>query len=125
MPQRIQRKRVKGWRLPEGAVIVTRPTRWGNPYLVEKVYGQWTVYDSTPLGGRRLVGFADKRAASERAVSLYRRWIDTQGRSAEMIPLLGGRDLACWCPLEDEYGERYPCHADVLLLLSNKDLPDA
>ncbi|MGE2733815.1 DUF4326 domain-containing protein [Mycolicibacterium vaccae] len=26
---------------------------------------------------------------------------------------LAGRDLACWCPLDD------PCHADVLLDLAN------
>ncbi len=34
-PQRIQRKRTKGWRMPEGAVYVGRPTKWGNPYLGE------------------------------------------------------------------------------------------
>lgn len=31
-PQRIQRKRAAGWRMPEGAVYVGRPTRWGNPF---------------------------------------------------------------------------------------------
>ena len=31
-PQRIQRKRTKGWRMPEGAVYVGRPTKWGNPF---------------------------------------------------------------------------------------------
>lgn len=33
-PQRIQRKRTKGWRMPEGAVYVGRPSRWGNPWSV-------------------------------------------------------------------------------------------
>jgi hypothetical protein len=33
MPQRIQRQRRKGWR-KGSAVIVTRPSRWGNPYVV-------------------------------------------------------------------------------------------
>lgn len=32
MPQRIQRKRTKGWKMPDGAVYVGRPTKWGNPY---------------------------------------------------------------------------------------------
>jgi hypothetical protein len=32
MPKRIQRKRIKGWRMPENAVYVGRPTRWGNPF---------------------------------------------------------------------------------------------
>lgn len=33
MPERIQLKRVKGWRLPEGAVKVDRATKWGNPFV--------------------------------------------------------------------------------------------
>lgn len=32
MPERIQRQRAKGWRMPEGTVYVGRPTRWGNPF---------------------------------------------------------------------------------------------
>src|SRR4051812_23870209 len=31
-PQRIQRKRVTGWRLPDNTVCVGRPSRWGNPF---------------------------------------------------------------------------------------------
>src|SRR3990167_7060047 len=36
-PRRIQRKRKKGWRMPDGAVYVGRPTKWGNPWQV----GDW------------------------------------------------------------------------------------
>jgi hypothetical protein len=32
MPKRIQRKRTKGWKIPEGAVYVGRPTIYGNPF---------------------------------------------------------------------------------------------
>lgn len=32
MPQRIQLKRSKGWRKPEGAIVVARPSKFGNPY---------------------------------------------------------------------------------------------
>ena len=32
MPHRIQRQRTAGWRLPEGAVYVGRPGKWGNPF---------------------------------------------------------------------------------------------
>jgi hypothetical protein len=39
MPKRIQRKRTKGWRMPEGAVYVGRPTKWGNPFDVA-TYGR-------------------------------------------------------------------------------------
>lgn len=31
-PRRIQLRRTKGWRKPEGAVSVARPTKWGNPF---------------------------------------------------------------------------------------------
>jgi Domain of unknown function (DUF4326) len=34
MPQRIQRRRRKGWRLPDHAASVTRPGRWGNPFRI-------------------------------------------------------------------------------------------
>ena len=33
-PVRIQRKRIKGWRAPKGAVYVGRGSRWGNPFVV-------------------------------------------------------------------------------------------
>jgi hypothetical protein len=99
---RIQRKRTKGWRMPEGAVYVGRPTRWGNEITptMPDVWGR-------PLG-------------VERAVDLYRiatlRWIDEyddrDAVEAWLAPLRG-RDLACWCPLDQ------PCHADVLLELAN------
>ena len=31
-PLRQRRKRSKGWRKPEGAVCVSRPSNWGNPF---------------------------------------------------------------------------------------------
>lgn len=31
-PQRIRLSRQRGWRLPDGAVSVARPTKWGNPF---------------------------------------------------------------------------------------------
>ncbi|MFK0288318.1 DUF4326 domain-containing protein [Streptomyces sp. NPDC090499] len=34
MPKRIQRKRTRGWRKPEGTVSVARPTRFGNPFML-------------------------------------------------------------------------------------------
>ena len=32
--KRIQLRRTKGWRKPEGAVVVARPSKWGNPFRV-------------------------------------------------------------------------------------------
>jgi hypothetical protein len=34
MPIRIQRRRVKGWRMPENTIYVGRGTRWGNPFTI-------------------------------------------------------------------------------------------
>lgn len=97
MPKRIQRKRAKGWRKPESAIIVDRTSRWGNPWPV-----------------------TDDRSAEE-AVNMFRDWIAgdrfVNGRPApthsSIKMMLGGADLACWCPLDQ------PCHADVLLKIAN------
>jgi len=34
---------------------------------------------------------------------------------------LRGKDLCCWCPLFDDEGKPYPCHADVLLEIANDE----
>lgn len=35
MPRRIQLSRKRGWRKPEGAVVVSRPSKWGNPFTID------------------------------------------------------------------------------------------
>ena len=94
-PRRIQLRRTAGWRKPADAVVVSRPSRWGNPHPFR---------EATP----------EERA---RVVELYRRDLD-QGRlpytAADVRRELAGRDLACWCPLDG------PCHADVLLDVANR-----
>ncbi|OHU55946.1 hypothetical protein BKG83_17380 [Mycobacteroides chelonae] len=122
-PQRIQRKRVKGWRKPEGAIVVTRPSRWGNPFVVvpagtepglfsrrrERV---WTVNGP----GTFFQGTGTREWAADYAVRLYRRWLlGSMKRVEDLVPLLRGHDLCCYCPLDQ------PCHADVLLELANGD----
>ena len=46
MPQRIQRRRTKGWRLPPNSRYVGRPTKWGNPFIGDRTiivpaYREW------------------------------------------------------------------------------------
>ena len=36
MPKRIQRSRRKGWRMPPNTVNVARPSKWGNPFVVDE-----------------------------------------------------------------------------------------
>ena len=33
-PTRVQLRRTRGWRKPEGAISVARPHKWGNPFAV-------------------------------------------------------------------------------------------
>lgn len=105
-PKRIQLRRTKGWRKPEGAIVVARPSKWGNPYMVGKTYHHgW----NNPLSTAEVT----VRDAAH-AVALFRRWMFNARRSNDLVPPLRGHDLACWCPLDQ------PCHADVLLELANK-----
>lgn len=105
-PQRIQLRRTKGWRMPEGAVKVDRSTKWGNPWPV----GEWG-----PLGR--------KAPDAEGATGLFRAMLaDQEMRAAAGYPHdlspLRGRDLACWCPLPKP-GEPDQCHAAVLMERAN------
>ncbi len=59
MPVRVQRKRVRGWRMPENTVYVGRPTKWGNPstsvlYYRKYVATEFTEKDLEPLRGKNL-----------------------------------------------------------------------
>lgn len=111
-PQRIQRRRTKGWRLPESAVIVTRPTRWGNPWR------EGTTHASVLPGGihdrsGRVLTRAD-------AVASYRNTIEADPEQiADIRHHLAGRDLACWCPLPAP-GQPDICHGAVLLQIANR-----
>ena len=58
------------------------------------------------------------------AVDLYRKAMEMPDRGqfrAAVKAELRGRNLACWCPIEDENGNRVPCHADFLLEIANAD----
>lgn len=114
-PKRIQRKRVKGWKMPAGAVYVGRPSRWGNPFrAVPTGDGFWTVMDDNGVDYREpATGWADKSYAVLKSVRLF--YMDVKGQLAPYPPLseLRGLDLVCWCPI-GAY-----CHADVLLELAN------
>lgn len=67
MPERIQRSRAAGWRMPPGAVYVGRPTRWGNPIPLN---GSFTVWFAVSLGLR-----ANAAGRREAALRGYRQWL--------------------------------------------------
>ena len=106
-PVRIQRKRVRGWRMPPNTVYVGRPTRWGNPFIVGEEYVRCKMQ---PGGGQEANTVAD----NDHAVRLYRRFTARETCvQIEAYRELRGRNLACWCP------PGQPCHADVLLEIAN------
>ncbi|SRR6266700_2383401 len=90
-PRRIQRKRSKGWKMPANTIYVGRPSRWGNMY-----------------------NWKDRQASVD---AFRRQWTSFIAEEPGALPRLkrnlGGKNLACWCPLDQ------PCHADVLLVLAN------
>ena len=64
MPRRISFSRKKGFRLPAGAIVVSRPTKWGNPYKPGKLTRAQAVasYRRDLMAGKLRVGAADARA---------------------------------------------------------------
>jgi hypothetical protein len=137
-PQRVQRQRTKGWRMPlcscgcgKPAIYVGRPTKWGNPFRVYRCTccGFWDVIDDNNMTyhvdhavARKHPELADyerdKREATRHAVELFLNDFDWCAKitAAEVRRELAGHDLACWCALDR------PCHADVLLELANGGL---
>jgi hypothetical protein len=93
IPQRVQLSRAKGWRMPPNTVKVDRSSRWGNPFRIEQ------------------------NRSAEEAVATFAQWLksDTAGAALAMRAKaeLRGKNLACWCKVDA------PCHADVLLSVSN------
>lgn len=111
MARRIQRKRTLGWKVPANTVYVGRPTRWGNPFKACIAYDHQHAVDlfractcRFPIQGHDI-----------------NRWRESGGNVSDLIGIaskssldeLRGKNLACWCDLDQ------PCHAEVLLELAN------
>jgi len=128
MPQGIQLRRTKGWRLPANTVVVSRPGRWGNPFKVcgeneylycdashvRKILTPWVIFDQHQ---------EMRQPTAAEVVDYFRRWIAREFNEAGIVrpceftsadfETLKGKDLACWCSVDK------PCHRDVLLEVAN------
>lgn len=137
MPERIQRQRTRGWKMPEGAVYVGRPTVWGNPFDFRRSDFCWIALSygcKADRAGRLAASILAYRdwldapegevtasyergivmEAGDRKIDIGPRLVIGQAPTLDAIRAeLRGHDLACWCPLDQ------PCHADVLLELAN------
>src|SRR5690554_3853785 len=117
MPKRVQMTRQRPWRHEHpDAVIVARPSKWGNPFRASKR----TKLEATD--GLQTLTVAVRPRDVEHAVALYRQYLtdglfavfgQLRAAVADDLHELAGRDLACWCPLDQ------PCHGDVLLEIAN------
>ena len=98
MPDRIQLKRSKGWRMPPDTRKVDRTTRWGNPFSPAELGSIAAAVAQHAAWMRGEIEAPDHRTPP----------------SVEAIRVaLRGHNLACWCALDG------PCHADLLLRLAN------
>lgn len=118
MPKRIQMSRQHPWRAEHpDAVIVARPSRWGNPY--RPVYHDGRGWVPTDDNGMEYGGygpFGSKEAAMQDCVRLFYELEIGCGLLADRgcdPAELRGRDVACWCRLDAL------CHGDVLLRWAN------
>jgi len=124
-PVRLRLSRAKGFNLQAASLAlnglpaakVTRPGKWGNPFIVKECRDAGFVGNDLEIAAR--------------CVEAFRVWIDTpywrenwDGAESEharaaaraALPILRGKNLACFCALDA------PCHADVLLELANKEI---
>lgn len=146
MPERIQRRRQRGWRMPEGALYVGRPTVFGNPWAVVGVGTEPGLF-----GGREPVytvegpgcyfrGTHDRECAAHIAVDMFREWL-VQGNDASALMcrrdgetaddrkrlahrrgrILGQLHTLRGHDLACWCAPELACHVDVLLELANGD----
>lgn len=116
MPERLVRRRTPGWRKPADTVIVSRPSRFGNPFTLAMAY---------ELGYAHRTNTAHARSA---VVGAFFRWLtgdrdmwqdgdEAREKILDALPSLRGKHLACYCPDGDT------CHADALLSFANMPEP--
>lgn len=121
-PTRIQRRRTKGWTMPDGAIYVGRPSKWGNPFqpVHQSGTGTWMVFDEDVID---YPGFGEYRSRVASLWACKRLYAElhighavTAAFTYEQVRAeLAGRDLACWCPIGA------PCHGDFLLAIANRE----
>ena len=95
MLQRVQRRRVKGFKLPPKTICASRPSKLENPYRVGQYYrGIYTT--------------------RSRAVELFREYVEKKNLTPLILRLCADKDyVACWC------GASEPCHTDVIVEIVN------
>jgi len=118
---RVQRKRTKGYKLPENTKCVNRGTKWGNPIkLIGDIIYINAKYRRTILDPWVYYNVGD----IEDVIYLYKKlWDGTKFQNPDLqywadrfseldLKEIEGKNLACFCSLSA------PCHADVLIKIA-------
>lgn len=124
---RVQRKRTKGFKLPENTKCVNRGTKWGNPVkLVDglvyidashrrKILSPWvvvcqgTIDDVMKLYRMIVTNDVPRTGLYSKSSHDILEWANYFKKLD--LSELKGKNLACFCSLSA------PCHADVLINL--------
>lgn len=118
--KRIQRKRTKGWKMPQNAIYVGRPSKWGNPIKLvgdciyidashrRKILSPWVFYNVGDIDDVLHLYWHIIHGTQFTNVDLQ-YWSDKFKEND--IEELRGKDLACFCSLKEK------CHADLLIEL--------
>lgn len=95
--------------MPANTVYVGRPTRWGNPFEVGCDVTREQALQRYVIHLQSYFGWVQREVAKA-----FHPWPVESTELRDWLKPLVGKDLACWCPLDQ------PCHADVLLKLANQ-----
>lgn len=129
---RVQRKRTKGYKMPNDAIYVGRGSKFGNPFKLvgdmiyvdaghrRKILSRWVYYgNQNPKydgGGFRVEDVV--KLFKDLLMDLNSHKVEPEIRERfrfmrDRIKDLQGKKLACWCNLNN------CCHADILIELAN------
>jgi hypothetical protein len=100
IPERIQRKRTKGYKQPENTCYCGRGSKWGNPFIVGEEI-------NINVSGIKI----STKITLKNCLNLYDRYLDYQikNNQLDLTELLKYDYLSCWCPLDKS------CHLDILI----------
>ena len=131
VPVRIQRSRQHKQVSPNGLpiVYVGRPSKWGNPFMIEKERELWIVFTYENERLDIIASFLTKQDAHNYSVTQFEQYISWLEPSKyglnedeyknemeawnDFVGEIKGKNLSCWCPLDCK------CHADILLEIAN------
>ena len=122
-PKRVQRKRSKGWKKPDGCINVTRPGKFGNPFRLtmdgwiecysinRTILNPWILWSAT--GGFTIDDILELYELWANGLLVEKKFLP-RPPSDDELNSLKSHDLMCFCKEGD------PCHADILLKLANE-----